>query len=116
MFMAWVRAISGRLKSDLRLAVGLVYHSFPFPEADAKNHREVEQAAQAVLDARTARPEPLADLYGPSLGRNLARAHDNLDRAVTAAYGKRRPRTDADRLTVLFERYAILTGGTLEAP
>jgi hypothetical protein len=112
MFMAWVRTISGRLTSRFGLAVGLVYYSFPFPEADARSRRGVEQAAQAVLDARAARPEPLADLYGPSLDRDLARAHDNLDRAVTAAYGKRRPRTDADRLAVLFERYAILTGST----
>lgn len=112
MFMAWVRAISGRLKSDFGLAVGLVYYSFPFPESDARSYRRVERAAQAVLDARAARAEPLADLYGPSLDRDLARAHDNLDRAVTAAYGPRRPRTDADRLTVLFERYAILTGRT----
>jgi len=31
MFMAWVRAIGGRIKSDHRISAELVYNTFPFP-------------------------------------------------------------------------------------
>lgn len=51
----------------------------------------------------------LADLYDPSvMPAELVKAHQALDRAVDAAYGKRRFHTDADRVRFLFERYEHL--------
>ena len=40
----------------------------------------------------------------------LTAAHDDLDRAVSACYGKSRQTTDSARLAVLFRRYADLAG------
>ena len=35
MHMAWLRRIGGRLKSDYRYSIGLVYNTFPMPPEDA---------------------------------------------------------------------------------
>ena len=55
MHMAWLRHIGGRLKSDYRYSIGLVYNTFPVPPgfADADTSA-LEPLAQAVLDARAA--------------------------------------------------------------
>ena len=55
MHMAWLRYIGGRLKSDFRYSIGLVYNTFPLPPgfADADTSA-LEPLAQAVLDARAA--------------------------------------------------------------
>ena len=39
----------------------------------------------------------------------LVKAHQTLDRAVDAAYGKRSFASDAERVAFLFERYQSLT-------
>jgi hypothetical protein len=39
----------------------------------------------------------------------LVKAHQTLDRAVDAAYGKRSFKSDAERVAFLFERYQQLT-------
>ena len=78
--MAWLRHVAGRLKSDSRYSIGLVYNTFPMPPAFNTKHSDrskLEPRAQAVLDARAAHPEAtLADLYDPDLmPPNLRRAH-----------------------------------------
>ena len=75
MHMAWLRHIGGRLKSDYRYSIGLVYNTFPTPPAGA-DLSKLEPLAQAVLDARAAHPDAtLSDLYDPdfhaSRGREL---------------------------------------------
>ncbi len=121
MHMAWVRSVCGRLKSDYRYSAGIVYNNFPWPEPlDDKARSAIETAAQAVLDARAAFPDStLADLYDPlSMPPALMKAHQQLDRAVDAAYtavekaaGRKAPKlsTDAERVAFLFERYQALT-------
>src|SRR5438270_10350284 len=87
MFMAWVRRICGRIKSDFRFSTNLVYNNFPWPETPpAKQAVVVASKAQAVLDARAAFPESsLADLYDPlTMPAKLTKAHGELDRAVDA--------------------------------
>ena len=112
MHMAWVRYTCGRLKSDFRYSKDIVYNNFPWPDAPSDKQRAaIEAAAQAVLDARAAFPDStLADLYDPiTMPPLLVKAHQNLDRAVDAAYGKRSFTSDADRVAFLFERYQALT-------
>ena len=112
MHMAWVRSVCGRLKSDFRYSAGIVYNNFPWPEnPPAAAIERIEEAAQAVLDARTAFPEAsLADLYDPrTMPPALTRAHQQLDRAVDKAYSRKQFKGDADRVAFLFERYAALT-------
>ncbi|MBA3242392.1 MAG: class I SAM-dependent DNA methyltransferase [Acidobacteria bacterium] len=112
MHMAWMRQICGRLKSDYRYSNSLVYNNFPFPaEPSAKQRERVEQAAQAVLDARAGYPEAtLADLYDPNtMPKDLLDAHRDVDTAVDACYGSRRFRTDLERLEFLFDLYRQYT-------
>ncbi|MDI1444056.1 hypothetical protein QHF85_08420 [Polyangium sp. 6x1] len=112
MFMAWVRAVGGRMKSDISIAPHLTYCTFPFPEADAEGRRRVEEAARGVLDARnTFGGKSLGELYDlRGMPAGLAQAHDALDRAVEGLFEGGKPfRTEADRLRALFERYAVLS-------
>lgn len=119
MHMAWVRYVCGRLKSDYRYSAGIVYNNFPWPEAPSEKQRlAIETAAQAVLDARSSfSSSTLAELYDPnSMPPSLVLAHQNLDRAVDAAYGKRAFKSDAERVAFLFERYQALTSILPAAP
>ena len=106
MHMAWLRQIGGRLKSDYRYSIGLVYNTFPTPPNGAKLSK-VESLAQAVLDARAAHPDAtLADLYDPDLmPPNLRRAHRALDRAVDRLYRRSGFASERERVEHLFMLY-----------
>jgi hypothetical protein len=119
MHNAWVRYVCGRLKSDYRYSNTIVYNNFPWPENSADAPREkIEATAQAVLDARAQFPAAtLADLYDPlTMPPALVKAHQKLDAAVDAAYGKKNFRNDAERVAFLFELYrkytSLLPGDT----
>jgi hypothetical protein len=112
MHMAWVRAVCGRLKSDFRYSNTIVYNNYPWPEAPTERQvKAVEVAAQAVLNARAAFPDnSLADLYDPlSMPPALVKAHQSLDKAVDACYGKKILETDSQRVAFLFELYQKIT-------
>jgi len=112
--MAWLRYIGGRLKSDYRYSIGLVYNTFPTPPKDAKLSK-LEPLAQAVLDARaTHSGATLAQLYDPDLmPPDLRKAHQALDRVVDRLYrpkGFASERERAEHLFLLYERtYEPLT-------
>jgi len=108
MHMAWVRQVCGRLESRYRYSGSIVYNNFPWPSDPTEKQRTaIEEAAEKVLDARAAHPEAsLADLYDPvAMPPDLRRAHQVLDKAVDAAYGKKGFATDAERVAFLFELY-----------
>jgi len=111
MHMAWVRTVCGRLKSDYRYSVGIVYNNFPWPDASEKQRTAIEKAAQAVLDARANFADStLADLYDPlSMPPALLKAHQQLDKAVDAAYGRKAFASEAERIAFLFQRYQAIT-------
>ena len=117
MHMAWLRHIGGRLKSDYRYSIGLVYNTFPLPPRDA-DLGPLDPLAQAVLDTRAAHPDAtLADLYDPDLMPvNLRRAHRALDRAVDRLYRPRKFSSERERVEHLFTLYermrAPLAAGT----
>lgn len=77
MHKAWLRFIGGRLKSDYRYSIGLVYNTFPLPSNWAAKRDSLDAYAQAVLDARGSHPDTtLATLYDPDLmPADLRRAH-----------------------------------------
>ena len=106
MHMAWMRAVTGRMKSDYMYSVGVVYNTFPTPPGD-QDRSALEALAQAVLDARAAHPEAtLADLYDPDLmPPDLRRAHRNLDRAVDRLYRRGPFASERERVEHLFALY-----------
>jgi len=112
MHNAWVRYTCGRLESRYRYSKDIVYNNFPWLEAPtAKQRAANEAAAQAVLDARAQFPgSSLADLYDPlTMPPALVKAHQALDAAVDAAYGRKSFRNDAERVAFLFELYQRYT-------
>lgn len=112
MHMTWVRAVCGRLKSDYRYSKDIVYNNFPWPQVVSDERKKsIEQAAQAVLDARAAHPDAtLADLYDPdTMPKNLFDAHHALDRAVDRAYEAPKFASESERLQFLFGLYQQLT-------
>lgn len=112
MHMSWLRHIGGRLKSDYRYSIGLVYNTFPWPDATPAQRALVEALAQAVLDAR-ALPKnagsTLADLYDPdTMPAELRKAHRDLDLAVDRLYRKAPFGSDRERVEHLFTLYQRL--------
>ena len=106
MHMAWMRAVTGRMKSDYMYSVGVVYNTFPMPPKGT-NLSRLEPLATAVLDARDAqRGATLADLYDPDLmPPNLRRAHLALDRAVDRLYQRPGFASERERVEHLFALY-----------
>lgn len=112
MHMAWVRYTCGRLKSDYRYSKDIVYNNYPWPESPtAAQKSSIEKSAQMVLDARAMHTNSsLADLYDPlTMPPTLTKAHQALDRAVDASYGKKSFTTDGERVAFLFELYQKYT-------
>lgn len=118
MHMAWMRAIGGRLESRYQYSIGIVYNTFPWPQADDKARAKVSALAQAVLDARAAYPDcTLADLYDPdSMPPDLRKAHHALDLAVDKLYRAPPFANDRERVEHLFGLYEKLTANLLSAP
>ncbi|KLE35777.1 class I SAM-dependent DNA methyltransferase [Aurantiacibacter luteus] len=109
MHMAWMRTVTGRLKSDYSYSP-TVYNTFPWPEASPAQRDKIEALAQAVLDARAAHPtSSLADLYDPdTMPANLRKAHAALDVAVDRLYRRAPFESDRDRVEHLFGLYEKL--------
>jgi hypothetical protein len=120
MHMAWLRQIGGRLKSDYRYSIGLVYNTFPWPDASPAQRKAIEARAQAVLDAR-ALPKnstsTLADLYDPNtMPAELRKAHRDLDAAVDKLYRAKAFGSDRERVEHLFPLYEALVNPVSAAP
>jgi hypothetical protein len=114
MHMAWVKLTAGRLKSDIRYSAKFCYNNFPWPEAPTdKQTKAVEEAAQAVLDARAQFPNSsLADLYDPNtMPPALVKAHQQLDKAVDLCYRPQPFPNETKRIEFLFELYDKYTAG-----
>ena len=108
MHMVWVRHVCGRLKSDFRYSNSIVYNNFPWPENPSEEKvKNIEKYAQEVLDVRLKYPtSSLADLYDPlTMPADLVKAHQNLDRVVDSAYGKKSFNSSAERMEFLFGLY-----------
>jgi hypothetical protein len=107
MHMAWLRYIGGRLKSDPRYSIGLVYNPFPWPFLSPAAETQIGILAQAVLDARANHSDStLADVYDPtSMPTDLRRAHQTLDAAVDRLYRTESFNSDRERVEFLLARY-----------
>ena len=110
MHMAWMRVVTGRMKSDYMYSVAVVYNTFPTPPGFQERHVNLAKLApfaQAVLDTRAAHPDAtLADLYDPDLmPPNLHKAHQALDRAVDRLYRRTGFATERERVAYLLMLY-----------
>ena len=110
MHMAWLRQIGGRLESRYRYSIGIVYNTFPWPEATDEQRAKIRLLAQSVLDAHAEFPNStLADLYDVDvMPHQLRKAHQELDKAVDKLYRPALFSGDRDRVEHLFGLYERL--------
>ncbi|HVX40446.1 MAG TPA: DNA methyltransferase [Gemmatimonadaceae bacterium] len=111
MHMSWLRHIGGRLKSDYRYSIGLVYNTFPMPPVSMKELESLGPVADELLSAREENGEaPLADLYDSTLmPASLRKAHRALDKAVDRLYRKAPFGSDRERAEHLLGLYEQMT-------
>lgn len=108
MHMVWVKYVCGRIKSDYRYSKDIVYNNFPWAENPTdKQIARIEECATKVLEARALFADSsLADLYDPiTMPPALVKAHNELDRAVDAAYRSAPFTSDSSRIEFLFDLY-----------
>ena len=106
---AWMRMVSGRLKSDFRYSNKLVYNNFPWPNPTQEQKEKIEKTAQEILNARALYPNSsLADLYNElTMPPKLRTAHQQNDRVVMQAYGFRVKDTQTGNAHYLSETETI---------
>ena len=127
---AWMRTVCGRIKSDYRYSVNVVYNNFPWPSPSDSQKKAIESCAARVLAARENHPgSSLAQLYdgispkpdGASQSEaakfdlreydDLRTAHAALDAAVEEAYGMDFNGDEERIVAHLFKLYAEMTEG-----
>lgn len=118
MHMAWMRTVTGRMKSDYMYSVGVVYNTFPWPDLDDQAKAILTKTGQAILDARAAHPgSTLADLYDPdAMPADLRKAHRDNDRAVDRLYRAKPFDSERERVKHLFMLYEKLKSPLTAAP
>ena len=109
--MAWVKVVGGRLKSDFRYSGSVVYNNYPWPTPIESQRQRIEEAAQAILNARALYPESsLAFLYDNlTMPSELRKAHRANDLAVLEAYGFPKDASESEIVARLFKMYQELT-------
>ena len=64
--MAWVKAVGGKLKTDYRYSVALIYNNFPIPDLTELQKSNIFQATLNILEVREKYSElTIATLYDP---------------------------------------------------
>lgn len=111
MHMAWVNAVSGRMRINYQYSNTIVYNNFPVPPFSRATKERLTDAALKVLDHREYHCEKtLAELYDPAaMPLDLRAAHDELNDLVDSIYSKRGYDTEEQRLSDLFAMYEAMT-------
>lgn len=110
---SWIRIVSGRIKSDYRYSVKIVYNNFPWPNPTKEQKEKIEKTAQAILDARALYPDSsLADLYDElTMPPELRKAHQENDKVVMDAYRFNwKKMTESDCVAELMKMYKNIIG------
>lgn len=111
MYVAWMRAIGGRIKSDLRFSNTFTYNTFPLPPLSEADSVAISAAAKEIVRVRELyAPRSLASLYDPTaIPPALVAAHDALDKHIDKVFlydGS----SELERQQFLFRLYQNLNG------
>ena len=112
MHMVWVRAVAGRMKTDMQYSNTICYNTFPFPKISEEKKVEIKQAAEELLICREYYivDKTLAELYDPDkMPQDLREAHAKLDDIVESCYPGYPFASDEARLECLFKLYEKMT-------
>jgi hypothetical protein len=105
--MVWVRAVAGRLKTDLRYSSSLCYNTFPLPVLTEKQKEYIANNVYNILSEREKYPEKtMSELYdAEKMPEGLHEAHVFLDKLVEKTYREKPFENDEERLAYLFKLY-----------
>lgn len=107
MHMVWVRAVAGRLKTDLRYSSSLCYNTFPLPNLTDKQKEYITHNVHNILSEREKHSEKtMAELYDPEkMPEELRLAHRYMDELIDKIYREKQFENDEERLAHLFKLY-----------
>ncbi len=107
MHVTWVKAIGGRLKTDIRYSSAIIYNTFPLRPLLDHEKQELTNKSRLILFARENHSEKtLAEMYDPDLmPDDLREAHQELDQTVERLYRSKPYNSDEERLADLFALY-----------
>ena len=106
MHIVWVKAVAGRLKTDMQYSNTLCYNTFPFPDITNKQKENLNLYVFAILDERAKHNKTMAQLYNPdTMPKGLLQAHQELDTAIEQCYRIQPFKNDTERLEYLFKQY-----------
>lgn len=113
MHMDWLRAVGGRLKSDLRYSKDVVYNNFVFPDLDDDKRAKLALLGEKVFEARALYPDStLADLYDPrTMPAELRKAHAIIDTVVEELYRPEGFASAEERVQHLLHLNRLRSGG-----
>jgi hypothetical protein len=105
--MIWVKAIAGRMRSDITYSSVLCYNTFPLPDLSDVQIESLNLLAMKLLSVREGYPSAaLSDLYDPdSMPEDLRAVHSEIDSYVDGIFSNDRLRSDEERLAKLLEIY-----------
>ncbi|MBK8868464.1 MAG: class I SAM-dependent DNA methyltransferase [Actinomycetales bacterium] len=109
MFIAWQRAVGGRLESRLRFSNTVVWNNFPVPKLTRSQREVIAAAGQSLARARVSdTTSTLAEQYAiEPLPKALRDAHARLDEVVDEALGFAGQTAD-ERVEHLFALFQLL--------
>jgi len=107
MHIVWVKAVAGRLKTDMQYSNTLCYNTYTFPKIPEIQKKELENCVFKILEERERHSEKtLAQLYDPDkMPEGLREAHRQNDLAVERCYRLKPFESDEERLEYLFKLY-----------
>ncbi len=107
MHMSWVKAVAGRLKTDIRYSSDIVYNTFPIQEFTNSDKEALNKSARNILFVRENHSEnTLAEMYDPEkMPEDLREAHRQNDILVDRLYRQKPYESDEERLADLFALY-----------
>ncbi|MFA5455188.1 MAG: DNA methyltransferase [Sulfurimonas sp.] len=107
MHIVWVKAVAGRMKTDMQYSNTICYNTFPFPNISQKQKDEITELVFGIIDEREKHSQKtLAQLYDPNkMPEGLQKAHHTLDIAIEQCYRPKPFESDEERLEYLFKMY-----------
>lgn len=113
MHVAWVKAVCGRMRTDIAYSNVLCYNTFPIPDLSEQQKNELTSLSINLIQKREEFVGyTLAQLYDPKvMPDELRQVHHEIDLYVDALYQKSLFKNDYERLSVLLEKYSEMTGG-----
>ena len=111
MHIVWVKAVAGRMKTDMQYSNTICYNTFPFPNISEKQKEMITEHVFNILHEREQHSEKtLAQLYDPDkMPSGLREAHHQLDLAIERCYRAKPFESDEERLEYLFKMYEEMT-------